>query len=317
MSIYTNTNPEALNLYRAILPSNHMKKNMANQGNRDDADSATALNKVACSQLNTVVLANSGEIFIAGSNSYGQLGFKEGKNLPSKPENKDSFLNFFHRIDFFSLENRKVRTISCGGEHIFAVTRNEIVFGWGRNDSGQLGLGYIIDQVYEPMLIRSVADITVGNIVCGDNYSAIVTSINKLMVAGNLEGGKLGLGKAWQSGLMLNFMEVPKVGMVKSVCCGPNHMLAICNSKKSNSGNSLYSWGRNWRGQLGLGNKNDQVVPRQIKMPKNEKFSKVAAGRDFSVALTAKTNRVYVWGNYRYVCNSKNYMDQESPTLLR
>ena len=47
---------------------------------------------------------------------------------------------------------REVKSIACGGEHVFAVTRSEQVFGWGRNDSGQLGLGFIKEQVKEDFL---------------------------------------------------------------------------------------------------------------------------------------------------------------------
>ena len=35
---------------------------------------------------------------------------------------------------------------------------------------------------------------------CGDNYSAVVTSLGKLLLAGSLEGGKLGLGRIKANG---------------------------------------------------------------------------------------------------------------------
>lgn len=40
-------------------------------------------------------------------------------------------------------------------------------------------------------------EITVKKVVCGENYSAAITYFDKLMVCGSLDGGKLGLGKAW------------------------------------------------------------------------------------------------------------------------
>jgi alpha-tubulin suppressor-like RCC1 family protein len=68
-------------------------------------------------------LTNAGEIYVIGSNTYGQLCKKE------KTISEISLINFpgenFKRIDM----------ISCGSEHIMAVTKNNEVFSWGRNDS--------------------------------------------------------------------------------------------------------------------------------------------------------------------------------------
>ncbi len=51
----------------------------------------------------------------------------------------------------------KISSVACGGEHIFAISRIQELFGWGRNDEGQLGLGYISDYVSDPTLIKEIA----------------------------------------------------------------------------------------------------------------------------------------------------------------
>jgi alpha-tubulin suppressor-like RCC1 family protein len=35
----------------------------------------------------------------------------------------------------------KIKHVSAGSYHVFAVTSDGITFGWGRNDFGQLGIG--------------------------------------------------------------------------------------------------------------------------------------------------------------------------------
>jgi alpha-tubulin suppressor-like RCC1 family protein len=40
--------------------------------------------------------------------------------------------------------------IACGGDHMFAVLSNDKVFGWGRNDEGQLGLGILSESIKRP-----------------------------------------------------------------------------------------------------------------------------------------------------------------------
>jgi E3 ubiquitin-protein ligase HERC4 len=84
--------------------------------------------------------------------------------------------------------------IACGGDHIFAVTRDDMVYGWGRNDSAELGLGMQQDYINQPTIVPCFREIAVLKIVCGPNYSAAITTSHKLMVAGSMEHGKLGLG---------------------------------------------------------------------------------------------------------------------------
>jgi alpha-tubulin suppressor-like RCC1 family protein len=77
------------------------------------------------------------------------------------------------------------------------------------------------------MLITDIAHKSIQFIACGDNYSAAVSQFGEVFVTGNVEGGKLGLGKAYTSGLLLNFMIIPDLPPIKSVACGPSHMLAL------------------------------------------------------------------------------------------
>jgi alpha-tubulin suppressor-like RCC1 family protein len=71
---------------------------------------------------------------------------------------------------------------------------------------------------------------------------------------------------------MLSFMEVPGLSGVKSVSCGPNHMLAIV---KDNQKRRVFSWGRNFCGQLGHGSKEDALYPKEIRSAKEFNFKKV------------------------------------------
>lgn len=63
-----------------------------------------------------------------------------------------------------------------------------------------------------------------------------------------------------------------------------------------------FAWGRNHRGQLGIGSKENQYSPQVIDNAK-ERFIKVACGYNFSLGLSAG-NRVYFWGNFKYSGNA-------------
>jgi len=79
--------------------------------------------------------------------------------------------------------------------------------------------------------------------------------------------------------------------MIKEVCCGYAHTLAV------NQYGQLFTWGNNDVGQLGLGN--DPNIPVKVMKPVlNTNLSNVSmlgAGNEHSMALT-KNSQLYVWG---------------------
>lgn len=80
-----------------------------------------------------------------------------------------------------------------------------------------------------------------------------------------------------------------------------------------NSG-TTYAWGRNFRGQLGIGNKVNQYAPVPIENLK-ERFEKVACGASFSLGLSG-THKVYLWGNFKYFGDKQKLKDIEEPTTI-
>jgi len=152
-------------------------------------------------------------------------------------------------IKFPGESRLKMLSIAAGGEHIFAVSSTQELYGWGKNKEGQLGIGSISEYEHEPTLVRKVDSIT--SAYCGDNYSACVSAYGEVYVAGSLEGGKLGLGDAYTDGYILDFTLVPGLPTVDSLACGPNHMLAISSYSKDKTQDKdgmVYAWGLNSRG---------------------------------------------------------------------
>lgn len=142
-----------------------------------------------------MVLTDKGEIYYAGDDRYGQNTLEEEKGAEFVAKQDDSIFKQI-QLDL----NQSVKMIACGGDHIFAVTRHDTVYGWGRNDSAQLGIGIQQDYINVPTIVPSFHNIAVKKIVCGPNYSAAITANLKLMVAGSMEYGKLGLGSNHRSG---------------------------------------------------------------------------------------------------------------------
>jgi len=142
-------------------------------------------------------------------------------------------------------------------------------------------------------------------------------------VVGSLSGGKLGLGKGQRRGFQLKFRPIPSKDLpeIDFIACGMSHMLAIsrCSDDpalpqgKGQAG-TTYAWGKNLRGQLGIGSKENQFSPMPIQNTK-ERFRKVACGYNFSLGLSP-SNRVYFWGNFKYSSDISAKKDIEEPTLI-
>ena len=164
----------------------------------NNANYSIKITKVQCVSLGTMVLTDKGEIYYTGDSRYGQLPVEEDKNNDLMKGSDEVFRQI-------SLPGRVVKDIFCGGDHIFGVTMDDKVYGWGRNDSAQLGIGQQQDYVNFPTEVPAFRDIAVTKIVCGHNYSAAITSSHRLMVAGSMEYGKLGLGTNQRSGFAQDF----------------------------------------------------------------------------------------------------------------
>ena len=132
-------------------------------------------------------------------------------------------------VEFPFLKQDKISYIACGSNHIFAKTNLDEVYGWGKNDEGQLGAGYLTEKFFEPTKIEGLSYKGIKQISCNDNYSAGLSIYGEVYVAGSLDGGKLGLGRGLRKGYQLDFAQIPNTTIpeIEYISCGESHMLAI------------------------------------------------------------------------------------------
>jgi alpha-tubulin suppressor-like RCC1 family protein len=83
---------------------------------------------------------------------------------------------------------------------------------------------------------------------------------------------------------------------------------------ESRNQGKTYAWGKNSRGQLGIGNTENQFEPQALLSTK-ERFKKVACGTTFSLGLSA-TGKVYFWGNFKYFGALAVKRDVDEPAVM-
>ncbi|KAL7644766.1 UNVERIFIED_CONTAM: hypothetical protein RMT77_004579 [Armadillidium vulgare] len=125
-------------------------------------------------------------------------------------------------------------------------------------------------------------------VACGDEHTTIVTGSGRVFVIGNNSNGQLGLGSR-KSVSKPSCIKALKPQRVIQIACGRAHTLAATDI------GSVFAWGNNGDGQLGVGNFEDKNSPVEIlKLPKPP--LQLAAGSAHSMLLT-DNGQIYAWGS--------------------
>ncbi|OQR73389.1 RCC1 and BTB domain-containing protein 1-like [Tropilaelaps mercedesae] len=254
-----------------------------------------------------LLVTDDDEVWALGSNVSGCLGIGDTRAAlnPVKVE---------------AICNKNVRSFAYGsGPHVLALTAQGDVYAWGHNGYAQIGNGQTC-QVNSPVLISNNIPNPVVEVACGSFHSIARTIsgevtglIQSLFCVGIacgqtstvavFENGEVyswGLNGSGQLGLGNNVnqmipakVEGLKNVTVQKVVCGFAHTMAL-----SDEG-TLYVWGANSYGQLGFGNKANQVNPVRMKTDQG-RIIDVAASHytQISAALT-ETSKVLMWGHCR------------------
>jgi len=172
--------------------------------------------------------------------------------------------------------------IAAGEAHSLAVKSNGSLWAWGDASQGQLGDGSVDDKP-SPVAIgpsgvwRSVA--------AGVAFTIGLRHDGSLYAWGDNAEGQLGSGAA--AGDALTPRRVGSANDWVAVAAGAYHALALkCDG-------SLWAWGRNSDGQLGIGTRTSWDVP--VRVGTANDWGAVAAGDSSSYAIKADGS-LYVWG---------------------
>ena len=187
-----------------------------------------------------------------------------------------------------SLETFQVVDIAVGGGHFFAIDVSGKVYGWGNNSRGQLGWKES-SSFTNPKLVKSIQDHKISMVACGDEHSLFLSFSGSLWSAGKNDYGQLGIGNSASELSNLNLIGSLKGIPFQQVTAGSWHSFAV-----SLSG-TVFGWGRNDHGQLGLGDLTNRTSPTLLKSLRTQDVRYVCAGKYHTAALTAN-GRVFTFG---------------------
>jgi alpha-tubulin suppressor-like RCC1 family protein len=216
-------------------------------------------------------IKDDGSLWAWGNNHDGQLGI--GTNKDSEfPIEVGSDKNW---VD-----------IAAGTSHTVALKTDGTLWAWGTNSSYQLGIGSNVNISYRNEPVQVGTDNDWEKISAGDSHTIALKNDGTLWAWGvNGDYGQLGIPG-------ISFSEDPrKVGndtdWIDIDTGSGDHDLAL------KTDGSLWSWGRNDCGELGIIGVNIKIEPQKIDAGYG--WVKISAGSGISMAIR-NDGSLWAWG---------------------
>ncbi len=243
----------------------------------------TSWKVVAAGEYHTIAIGNDGNLYSWGFNAMGQLGLGNTTNqfIPQK-------VSFPNGVTSWT-------AIAAGAFYSLAVGNDGNLYAWGSNVYGQLGIGNAASQLIPQKVILPNGVTGWTSIAAGGLHSLAISNDGNLYAWGYNAFGELGIGTTSEDSTPVK-VSLPS-GAVSwiGIAAGAYHSLAI--SRDSNTNFSLYAWGWNAKGQLGIGNTINQLTPQKITLPDGvTSWTTVACGVLHSLAVGNDGN-LYTWGD--------------------
>ena len=230
----------------------------------------TTWKSLSCGQNFVMAIKTDGSLWTWGQNNVGQLGINntDQKNNPV--------------TTFAGGTNWKQISDGGKGSHLAAIKTDGTLWVWGLGTSGQLGTNDIAN--------RSIPVTTFAGgtnwkqVSSGNSHKAAIKTDGTLWTWGNGADGKLGTNDiANRTTPVTTFTGGTDW---KSVSCGQDHTTAI------KTDGSLWVWGANGYGRLGINNSDNRSIPVTTFAGGNN-WKQVSGGQSYTMAV--KTDGT-LWG---------------------
>ena len=233
----------------------------------------------------TLALRDDGTLWAWGFGGVGRLG--TGNNVQQLTPTA---------ISVTGVSGDEWVAVSVGDAHTLAIRDDGTLWAWGNNDHGRLGLN---DTAH-----RSVPTAVSTAGVSGDDWIAVSAGVNHTLAIrddgtlwawGNNNQGRLGVGLGDTTHRSVP-TAVSTAGVSgdewTSVSLGRDHTLAIRDD------GTLWSWGNNGNGRLGVGDTLLRNVPTAVSATgvSGDEWVAVSAGNLHTLAIR-DDGTLWAWGN--------------------
>ncbi len=223
----------------------------------------------------TVAIKSNGTLWAWGSNTYGKLGdgtIEEERLSPVQESTKATNWS----------------SAAAGNAHTIAIKNDGTLWAWGSNYQGQSGNN--IEETTSVPTQEITKTTNWSSAVVGSDHTIAIKNDGTLWAWGRNLNGQFGDGTTENKSVPTQ--EITKATDWKNVNAGHSYTVAIKND------GTLWAWGNNSNGQLGIGTSESTSVPTQ-EITKAEDWKNVSAGKWHIVALK-NDGTLWAWGYNSY-----------------
>ncbi|XP_065336308.1 RCC1 and BTB domain-containing protein 2-like [Cloeon dipterum] len=200
----------------------------------------------------------------------------------------------------FGYQKSEIRTaivFGKNGENVIIVLANDEVFAFGKNKRGCLGVGNL-DEVDELKRIENLCGQGIEGLECGifdrDKFHMLaISGSGSVFSWGNNGSGQLGLGTKECTEVPTKISGCLEHKKVVQVACGGYHTLTLT------SEGEVYAFGCNAYGQLGLGSKDNQLLPQRVGGLLDGIIVASVACQKYSSFALLQSGKICAWGYNR------------------
>jgi alpha-tubulin suppressor-like RCC1 family protein len=244
-----------------------------NRSSPTQVGSLSIWTRVAAGNSHAVAIQSPGTLWAWGQNPFGALGLSDLTNRSSPIQ--VGTLTYWTQV-------------ACGAYFTLAIQSPGTLWGWGNNSYGQLGTNTsTLSNVVSPVQSGTISTWT--QIVGGFYHSLAIQSNGTLWAMGNNSWGQLGLNT------LTSYSSPVQVGALSTwtqtaIACGYRFSAAI------QSNGTLFSWGNNSWGQLGLNTLTSYSSPVQTFYLTPGTWIAVNAGAFHSSVALISPGTLWAWG---------------------
>ena len=232
--------------------------------------------QVACGKDFSLVLTAAGGVLSFGANGSGQLGRRTPQGWDAAPTPVEG------------LASARARRVSGGAAHALCACDDGALFSWGGGAAGCLGHGDEEAQL-SARAIEALRGVRVRDCAAGDEFSLAVDGDGALWSWGCGDEGRLGHAdeEACHTPRRVAALAATPV---RGASAGGDHSVVLSEAGE------VWTFGCGEEGQLGHGDRANQLEPRRVAALEGQRVAEARAGFFYTAALM-QDGSLRTWGH--------------------